>query len=113
MGDLAGRFGFELPVQLLQLEGLVADRKLIEHIRSEDDLVEVLRGYRVDYLVSCLWTRPVPDPDGCQTVQIPHPKQASSYSKAMVGQFCAPPVFQTTPNGEFLDVYCDVFRVPP
>jgi hypothetical protein len=89
MGDAAGMAGFLMQRPPLQLEGLVADYSLLEHLRRRDDLGSVLRQYRVDYLID---RGPSELAEGCRRVSIPNAKQAGVWAPKMVGRFCDPPI---------------------
>ena len=54
MGAIAGAATYALDKPVLQLEGIVADRRLVEHVRRQDPLEDVLREYQVDYLIVSL-----------------------------------------------------------
>ncbi|HEY1536645.1 MAG TPA: hypothetical protein VGF76_21640 [Polyangiaceae bacterium] len=91
MGDKAGISTFILNRPVVQLEGLVADNALLNHIKHQDSLNAVLADYGVDYLVvSAAETRPQRH-DGCYDVVAPNPNQAGS-SPAMTGRFCSEPL---------------------
>jgi hypothetical protein len=87
MGDRAGAVGFVLPFPLLQLEGLVEDRRFIANIRARRDLRDVLKEYDVNYYVasgpakvgSCYYAA--------------EPAKAGPSSPQMLGVFCEDPVF--------------------
>jgi hypothetical protein len=85
MGDAAGVPGFLMQRPPLQLEGLVGDYALLEHIRRRDPLNTVLREYGVDYFID----RGPDDLHGqCRTVTVPGAKQAGADSPKMAGTFC-------------------------
>jgi hypothetical protein len=86
MGDRAGMVGYLLPHPLLQLEGLVEDRRYLEHIRKERDLKQVLNEYGVDYYASSSARRV----GNCY--QTEEPFKAGPGSPRMRGQFCQEPV---------------------
>src|SRR6185437_7200684 len=54
MGAIAGVATYLLEKPVVQIEGLVADRAMIDHLRHEDPLQQVLRDYDVDYLALSL-----------------------------------------------------------
>jgi hypothetical protein len=54
MGDAAGTLAFLTEHPLLQTEGLVMDRTVVERIAGEHDLVEVLQDYGIDVHVTAL-----------------------------------------------------------
>lgn len=88
MGDRAGLTAFLAPQGFLQLEGLVADRELLEAIRRERPLREVLEQRGVDYLVE---TVPIQQVAGrCLDVAEPKAGQAGNLSPKMRGVFCDP-----------------------
>ena len=86
MGDRAGMVGFLLPHPLLQLEGLVGDRKFLDNIRQRRDLREVLGEHRIDYYVTSSAT----EKDGCYHAVEPY--QGGPGSPKMSGTFCEEPV---------------------
>lgn len=87
MGDRAGMVGFVLPFPLLQLEGLMEDRKFLENIRSQRNLADVLREYGVDYYAK-FGARPA---GTC--FQTTEPERAGPSSPRMSGTFCQRPAF--------------------
>ena len=55
MGDMAGKTSYLLNKQLIQTEGLVGGKKVLEKIRDEKNLCELFREYNVEiYLASKL-----------------------------------------------------------
>lgn len=52
MGDSAGFIGYFTQLPLIQLEGMAADQKMIEHIRKQDNLISVLKEYGVDFYIT-------------------------------------------------------------
>lgn len=53
MGDMAGKTSYLLNKKLIQLEGLVSGKNMINNIKSERNLCSVLKEYKVDvYLAS-------------------------------------------------------------
>jgi hypothetical protein len=92
MGAIGGFVAYELDKPLMQLEGLVSDRAMIEHIRHEDDLGKVLDAYRIDYLVVSLHTARMEEHDGCYVVTQPHVEWAGKRTAKMRGEICTPPV---------------------
>jgi hypothetical protein len=90
MGDRAGVVGYLLPHSLLQLEGLVEDRRFLEHIKNREDLVKVLESYDVDYYAASFPRRV----GSCfETVE---PFKGGPASPRMVGRFCQPPLLVHT-----------------
>jgi hypothetical protein len=92
MGDKAGVTTFVLGSPVVQLEGLVADRKLLEHVRKGDSLDHVVEEYGTDYLIVSLATTTLEQRDGCYVIEQPNPMQAGLRSARMTGKICAPPV---------------------
>jgi len=88
MGDRAGMVGIRLPFPLVQLEGLMEDRRFLDHIRARDNLNEVLRKYDIDYYAS---TGAV-ESEGCYRTT--EPRQAGPGSPRMEGVFCQRPVLE-------------------
>jgi hypothetical protein len=92
MGAVGGFAAYMLQRPLVQLEGLVADRAMIEHVRHEDDLRPVLRDYHVDYLVVTLATVSLEKRDGCYTITQPNAEWAGRRTAKMRGDICAEPI---------------------
>jgi hypothetical protein len=100
MGAIAGVATYVLDRPVLQLEGIVADHRLVEHIRRQAPLDEVLREYRVDYLVVSLASVSPEKRDGCYLVTQPNAEWAGPRAKKMRGEICAEPVERfVTPRG--------------
>ena len=91
MGDRAGITGLLLGQPLLQLEGLVADRRMIDHIRQERRLDSILADYDVDYLIVSVYA-PLEKHEGAYHVSIPDRAQSGSWSRRMRGTFAVDPV---------------------
>jgi hypothetical protein len=62
MGDRAGLTGYLNDQAIVQLEGLVAGKQMIDFIRSDTDLLDVLRFYGVTYYIG---TNLKKDAEGC------------------------------------------------
>lgn len=107
IGDLAGLAAYLVESPVVQLEGLVGDRALLERIKRADDLRIVLRDLEVDYYV----VFGVLERDGaCYEVSEPKSAQAGQESPRMTTRFCAPPVHVGRLNGR--DVVF-IFEVAP
>jgi hypothetical protein len=53
MGDMAGKTSYLLNKQLIQLEGLVGGKKVLEKIKNQKSLCELFKEYNVEiYLAS-------------------------------------------------------------
>lgn len=87
MGDRAGAVGLVLSDPLLQLEGLVEDRRFIGNIRARRNLRDVLREYGVNYYVSSAPTKQ----GACYRTA--EPAKAGPSSPKMLGEFCEEPAF--------------------
>jgi hypothetical protein len=92
MGAIAGIATYVLDKPVLQAEGLVADRRLVDHIEREDSLGDVLREYHVDYLVVSLATVRPERRDGCYLVTQPNAEWAGKRTAKMRGEICAEPI---------------------
>jgi hypothetical protein len=92
MGAIAGVATYVLDKPVLQAEGLVADRRLVEHIQREDSLGDVLREYHVDYLVVSLAAVRPERRDGCYLVTQPNAEWAGKRTAKMRGEICAEPI---------------------
>jgi hypothetical protein len=93
MGDRAGFAGIVLPYPLVQLEGLVMDKKFLNHIRNQDNLLAVLHEYRIDYYVATQMRGKLPQ--GCFPAS--EPAQAGEDAPHMKALICNPPaaIYQT------------------
>jgi hypothetical protein len=89
MGDRAGSAGALLNRPLRQLEGLVGGWPILEAIRQERDLLEVLSELQVRYYIA---TDPVRDSDGCYHVA--EPSMGGEHAKKMRSRVCRREVFQ-------------------
>jgi len=90
MGDRAGLSAFILQKSVFQVEGLVADKALIESIKKEENLSEVLKKYNIDYYIISIGNRLEMPTDSSMKAFEPHFEQAGIYSKKMVGVFTNP-----------------------
>jgi hypothetical protein len=91
MGAIAGVAQFVLRKPVVQLEGIIADRRMVRHIQHQDDLAAVLREYGVDYLVVSMVGRSIPMTDGCYLVTEPELTWAGSRTAKMSGLLCTAP----------------------
>jgi hypothetical protein len=98
MGAIGGFASYVMDRPVVQLEGLVADRAMVEHVRREDPLGAVLQTYGVDYLVVTLYTAKKRKVDGCYVITQPNAEWAGDRVAKMHGSLCAEPVehFVTT-----------------
>ena len=95
MGDSAGTPAVVIGQPIVQLEGLVMDKKFLENIREQRNLLDVLKDYGVQYYVS---TNAKPAENGC--FDLSEPKVAGPRSPHMRARLCrAPAEFFT--SGEF------------
>jgi hypothetical protein len=92
MGDMAGITTFLLQKPVVQLEGLVADRKMLEHVRRQDPLLDVLREYHVDYLLYVTIHDDLRDAKGCYAVSAPALDESGPLSAKMRANICWAPV---------------------
>ncbi|WGF86316.1 hypothetical protein [Marinivivus vitaminiproducens] len=93
MGDRAGKVAFLLNAQgrpLIQLEGLAADPGMVDSIAREDDLMDVLRRYGVNYYIATN-TR---SEDGCWLAS--EPALPGPRAPRMRTRICEPPLFSFT-----------------
>ena len=92
MGAIAGVVGYVTEKPILQVEGLVADRRMVEHLRREDHLGDVLREYGADYLVVSLASARPEKRDGCYLVTQPSAEWAGTRTAKMRGEICSEPI---------------------
>jgi hypothetical protein len=95
MGDAAGTPAVEMGQPIVQLEGLVMDKRFLKNIREERNLLDVLRAYGVRYYVS---TNAVAEANGC--FELSEPKVAGPRSPRMRATLCQAPVKFFT-SGEY------------
>lgn len=93
MGDRAGLTGYLLPMPLIQLEGLVADRDMLDFIRSQAHILDVFAHYSVDYYVRTRSRPTPPDSDGCYDAHEPINVHGSR-TKRLTGVICEKPAFR-------------------
>jgi hypothetical protein len=99
MGDRAGIPGFLLGQPLLQVEGLVMDRKFLDHIKNQENLQSVLTAYHVRYYIGTN----LPYKNGCYHAI--EPAQAGSHSPKMQGDFCTQPTAVLRNRGGETEVF--------
>jgi hypothetical protein len=92
MGAIAGVATYVLDRLVLQLEGIVGDRRLVEHVRHEDPLEDVLDEYHADYLVVSLASVRAQAHEGCYLVTQPNAEWAGERTSRLRGEICAEPV---------------------
>jgi hypothetical protein len=103
MGDRAGLTALVTGASILQLEGLVADRALLDDVRAESDLRAVLAKRRIDYLVDTRSAAGSGAGSGCTTVTEPHESQAPRAAR-MSARLCDAPVWQHVEPSEVATV---------
>jgi hypothetical protein len=92
MGSAGALAAYVMHEPFVQLEALVSDRAMLEHIRHEDDLGAVLREYNVDYLVVSLYAAKMEKHDGCYVITQPHAEWAGKRVAKMHGDICEEPI---------------------
>jgi hypothetical protein len=90
MGDRAGMVGFLSRQPVLQLEGLMADRWLLDAMSRHADLNEVFSHYGVEYYVATNLER---DAQGCW--QAVEPRLAGPMAPHMTMRICDAPLFDS------------------
>lgn len=100
MGAIAGVVGYVMDHPLVQLEGIMADRRMVDHLRNESPLEDVLREYNVDYLIVSFAQLRVKEEGGCYEITQPHAEWAGRRTAKMRGEICSPPIERfETPAG--------------
>jgi polyhydroxybutyrate depolymerase len=92
MGAIAGFATYLLKQPVVQLEGLVGDRSMIDHVRREDELGAVLAEHHVDYLIVSTHHAILEKRDGCYVVTQPNAEWSGKRVDRMYGELCAEPV---------------------
>jgi hypothetical protein len=96
MGDAAGTPAVVMGQPIVQLEGLVMDKKFLDNIRQKRNLLDVLKEYGVRYYVS---TNAVSAENGC--FDLSEPKVAGPRSPHMRATLCRSPMKYFT-SGEYV-----------
>ena len=100
MGAIAGVVAYAMDHPMVQVEGIMADRRMVEHVRNQDALEDVLREYNVDYLIVSLASVRAVERDGCYEITQPHAQWAGPRTLKMRGEICSPPLERfITPAG--------------
>jgi hypothetical protein len=100
MGAIAGIAAYVSDRPFVQLEGIVGDRKMLEHIRRQDPVGAVLDELGVDYLVITLANVRAQSHDGCYAITQPNAEWAGKRASKMRAEICAPPIVHfLTPAG--------------
>ena len=92
MGDRAGLTAYILGLPIVQMEGLIADHRMIAFINDQRDLQSVLLHYDADYLIVSRST-PFVKSKGGYEVQIPDADQAGPRSKKLKTAFLHAPLY--------------------
>ena len=92
MGACAGVAAHVAQRPMLQIEGIIADRRLVEHVRRQSPLEDVLREYHADYLIVSLVGVPPRRENGCYVVTQPDAEWAGNRTAKMSGEICSEPV---------------------
>ena len=101
MGANAGTVSYVSGTPVLQLEGGVSDKHLLNRIKREDPLDVPLRENGVDYLIVSTAAAPVARRDGCYEVTQPATEWAGTRTRKMRGEICDEPIarFVTAASG--------------
>ena len=92
MGAMSGMATYVMDRPLFQLEGLVGDKKMIDHLKHRDPLPDVLQEHGADYLiVNVAHEKPFFE-QGCLRVIEPNPIWSGPWVANMRGEICGEPV---------------------
>jgi hypothetical protein len=107
MGAVAGVAAYVSDKRVLQLEGIITDRRLVESVRRERPLQEVLEEYHADYLIVSLVGVPARRNGGCYLLMQPDEEWAGKRTAKMRGEICAEPIehFFTEPGTHSWSVF--------
>jgi hypothetical protein len=94
IGNAAGMASYLMPAPVVQLEGLVGDKALVDRIRRRQPLLQALDDLGVDYYVTIRtqWSA------DCYDVR--EPDEAGPRSPAMTAHLCLNPVADIHPPGD-------------
>ena len=93
MGAIAGFSAYALlDKPMLQLEGIISDPRLIEHLRRQSPIETVLSDYNIDYLIVSLASVRAQRRDGCYLVTQPNAEWAGRRTAKLSGEICAEPI---------------------
>ena len=100
MGAIAGFVAYVMDRPVVQLEGIMADRRMVDRIGQEAALEDVLEEYGVDYLVVSLAFNRSERRNGCYTVTQPNENWAGKRTRKLRGEICEEPIAHfITPRG--------------
>jgi hypothetical protein len=100
MGAIAGVVAYVMDHPIVQLEGIMADRRMVDHVKKESPLEDVLREYNVDYLIVSFAAARVVKEGECYEITQPHAEWAGPRTAKMRGEICSPPLERfVTPAG--------------
>jgi hypothetical protein len=100
MGDKAAGVAFILGRPIVQLEGLVADEAMLDHVRREESLDRFIAEYGIDYLIVSLGNTRLERRNGCYVVTHPNIDQSGPASYKSRTLICAEPIIHfETPHG--------------
>ncbi len=91
MGDRSGIVGYLLSSPLIQLEGLVMDRKYLNLLEKSSHIEEILDNYNISYYVG---TGLKKNANNC--FMVIEPLQSNGYSRRLESQLCWDEVLQFT-----------------
>ncbi len=99
MGDRAGMPAFLIEHPILQLEGLVAGKSLLQDIKKQRNLMEVLKEREVNYYIATD-SKVI---NNCTTVF--EPLQVGPNSPVMSATFCGKPEYAFELNGKKTEIF--------
>lgn len=105
MGDRAGMFAYLSANPVLQAEGLMMDRRYLEHIRRQDDLVSTLKEYGVKYYVFFVLHQELASRMQGTCMKVEEPSQPGRDAFRMRSVVCEAPIAQVAGPDGTLYVY--------
>jgi hypothetical protein len=92
MGAIAGLARVAMDRPILQIEGIISDKAMVEHVRRQEPLGDVLQGYHADYLIASYAGKHPPTIEDCVYVTQPDEQWAGNRTAKMSGWICGAPV---------------------
>jgi hypothetical protein len=107
MGAIAGLARVAMDRPVLQIEGIISDKAMVEHVRRQEPLQAVLQAYHADYLIASYAGKHPPTIGDCVFVTQPDEQWAGKRTAKMSGWICGTPAqhFFTEAGGHSYSVF--------
>ena len=107
MGAIAGLARVAMDRPVLQIEGIISDKAMVEHVRRQEPLGDVLHAHHADYLIASYAGKHPPTINDCVFVTQPDEQWAGNRTAKMSGWICGTPAehFFTEPGGHSYSMF--------